>query len=97
LESLTQQTNLVQLTYAEPPQNPSSPKLLLNLVIGIFLGGIAGVGASMTLELRNRRIREDQEMVALLGIPLLGRIKPSRVTPNDRQRKHQGRLQPSTV
>ena len=77
LESLTQQTNVVQLTTATPPLHPSSPKLTLNLALAIFLGGIFGVGTALAAELRNRRIREDADMTQLLGIPLLGRLRPA--------------------
>ncbi len=45
LESLTQQTNVVQLSTATVPMDPSSPKLVINLIVGIFLGGVLGIGA----------------------------------------------------
>jgi chain length determinant protein EpsF len=74
LESLTQQTNVVQLTTATAPLNPSSPKLVLNMLLAIFLGGVFGVGAAIAVEMRSRRVREDADMVELLGVPLLGKI-----------------------
>jgi uncharacterized protein involved in exopolysaccharide biosynthesis len=100
LESVTQQTNVVQLTKADPPNNPSSPKLFLNLIIGIFLGGVAGIGAAMAGELSNRRVREDADMVALLGVPLIGRI--GTVTPPSAharltQSTTPGRMEPAPI
>ena len=46
LESLTQQTNVVQLSTASVPKDPSSPKLVINLILAIFLGGVLGIGSA---------------------------------------------------
>jgi chain length determinant protein EpsF len=83
LESLTQQTNVVQLTVAEEPRSPSSPKLVLNLALAIFLGAIFAVGTALFIELRNPRVREHEDMVQLLGVPLLGRIGAMVTRPTD--------------
>jgi succinoglycan biosynthesis transport protein ExoP len=98
LESLTQQTNVVQLTTAAAPLNPSSPKLIINLALGIFLGGVLAVGAAFAVEMRNRRIREDEDMRDLLGVPLLGRLRPAIALSSAlRLPKPASRLEPSTI
>jgi chain length determinant protein EpsF len=74
LESQANQTNVVQLTYAMPPVKPSSPKLLLNLLIGGLLGAMMAVAAAIGLELLQPRVRLEQDLVYLLGVPLLGKI-----------------------
>jgi chain length determinant protein EpsF len=74
LESQTQQTNIVQLTFAVPPLQHSSPKLLLNLLLGLLFGGVLGVGTALLLEVRDPRVRDDSEMSQLLDVPLLGKI-----------------------
>jgi uncharacterized protein involved in exopolysaccharide biosynthesis len=74
LESQTSQTNVVQLTTATPPLMASSPKLLLNLLIGFFLGGVFGVGAALFLEALHPRVRLDEDLLNLLGVPILGKI-----------------------
>jgi len=74
LESQTDQTNVVLLTKAIPPMIRSSPRLTIDMLIGGFLGLILGIGAAVVLELRDRRLREDYEMVELTGAPLLGRV-----------------------
>jgi chain length determinant protein EpsF len=94
LESFTQQTNVVQLEVADPPLKPSSPNLILNLLLGIFLGAIAGVGVAMMYELRDPLVREESEMVALLGIPLLGSIRTSS---GGSWPSHPARLKPSGI
>jgi chain length determinant protein EpsF len=79
LESQTSQTNVVQLTTATPPMKPSSPKLLLNVLLAFFLGGVFGIGAALFLELLHPRVRLDEDLLNLLGVPILGKI--GNVTP----------------
>jgi chain length determinant protein EpsF len=99
LESLTQQTNVVQLTTATAPNNPSSPKLVINLLVAIFLGGVLGIGAALAAEMRNRRVREDEDIVELLGVPLLGKLEVVRVRANDVRipQAASRRLEPSVI
>ena len=74
LESQTSQTNVVQLTVATAPLRPSSPKLLLNLLIGAFLGGVLGVAAALFQETMHPRVRLDEDLLRLLGVPILAKI-----------------------
>ena len=74
LESQTSQTNVVQLTTATAPLSPSSPKLILNALIGIFLGGFFGIGVALFLEALHPRVRLDEDLQQLLGVPILGKI-----------------------
>jgi chain length determinant protein EpsF len=99
LESLTQQTNVVQLTTATPPFDPSSPKIVLNMLIAIFLGGVLGIGGALAVELRDRRIREDDDILEVLGVPMLGRIKSVVLRANDARTRQAapGRLEPSAI
>jgi chain length determinant protein EpsF len=99
LESLTQQTNVVQLTTASVPDDPSSPKLIINLIVGIFLGGVLGIAAALAAEMSNRRIREDADMVDLLGVPLLGKIAVVLVRAHDMRvpKSAPARLEPSVI
>jgi chain length determinant protein EpsF len=74
LESQTSQTNVVQLTTATAPLSPSSPRLILNALIGFFLGGVFGIGVALFLEALHPRIRLDDDLLSLLGVPILGKI-----------------------
>jgi capsular polysaccharide biosynthesis protein len=68
------------------------------MLLGIFLGGVFGIGAALAVEMRNRRVREAEDMVELLGVPLLGTIRPVLVRAGElRLPKPQGRLAASTV
>ncbi len=72
LESQNQQTNISVLSPASPPLKPSSPKLLLNTLVAIFLGGLLAVGSALVRELQDRRVRGPQDLVESLGLPMLG-------------------------
>lgn len=99
LESLTQQTNVVQLTTATAPTGASSPKLVINLIVAIFLGGMLGIATALASEMRNRRVREDEDILDLLGVPLLGKLDVVRVRVNDVRvlQPAPGRLEPSVI
>ena len=72
LESQTTQSNIHLLTTATPPLEPSSPKLVLNTLLAIFIGGLLAVGAALLLELKDRRVRNVEDVVAALGLPVIG-------------------------
>lgn len=99
LESQEQQTNMVQLTTATEPFVPSSPKVLLNLLAGIFLGGLFGIGAALIAERRDPRMRDDTELMQLLGVPIL--VKIGSVNVKNQRRGEPGpstqQLEPSAI
>ncbi|MDB5744869.1 MAG: lipopolysaccharide biosynthesis [Polaromonas sp.] len=77
LQSLTNQTNVVRMDTALAPLEPSSPKLILNLLIAAFGGTLLGVAWALLLELPNRRIRSAEDLVQLLDIPVLATLAPT--------------------
>lgn len=72
LESQSNQTNVSVLRVASPPSTPSSPKILLNIVLSVLVGGVLGIAASLGMELIDRRLRSDRDIVDALGAPMLG-------------------------
>ena len=74
LESQAQQTNIELLAAAAVPTEASSPKLILNVLFGLFVGVVCGIGAALLRELTDRRVRDGDELLPLLGVPILGRI-----------------------
>lgn len=72
LEGQTQQTNIVILNQAVEPIEPSSPKLVRNALLSVFVGAMLGVGLALLLELVNRRVRSPQDIVEVLGLPVIG-------------------------
>lgn len=71
LEAKSVQTDVAILNGAIPPTEPSSPKILLNTIAAIFLGGLLGMGAAFGLEILNRRVRSPEDIQEFLGLPLL--------------------------
>ena len=74
LESQSVQTNIALLNPAAEPTDPSRPKILLNLLVSIFLGGLLGVGVALMLELGNRRVRSAEDIVEAIDLPVLATI-----------------------
>ena len=72
LESQTTQSNINLLTQATPPLEPSSPRIVLNTLLSIFLGTLLAVGTALLLELKDRRVRNVDDVVEALGLPVLG-------------------------
>jgi chain length determinant protein EpsF len=72
LESQATQSNINQLTTAAPPLEPSSPNLLLNTALAIFLGGLLAVGTAMLLEMMDRRVRSTDDISAALDLMVIG-------------------------
>ncbi|MEW6514357.1 MAG: chain length determinant protein EpsF [Pseudomonadota bacterium] len=86
LESKNMQTNVSILTPADAPVEHSSPRLLLNLVLAVFLGTLLGVGAALLAELIDRRVRSAADLAESLGLQVLATIdgrlpKPRRFKP----------------
>jgi succinoglycan biosynthesis transport protein ExoP len=70
---------------ADVPQKPSSPRMLLNLILSVFAGlGLGGLLA-LVLEQMDEAITDPAEVKRLLGLPLLGTVPKvsDKTTPRD--------------
>jgi chain length determinant protein EpsF len=74
LEAQSTQSFANVLTTAQPAAEASSPKILLNTLLAIFLGVLLAVGVALLLELSDRRVRAPDDVVAALGLPVLGTL-----------------------
>jgi succinoglycan biosynthesis transport protein ExoP len=74
LESQSTQSNMNMLTQATPPIEASSPRILVNTLLSIVLGSLLAIGAALMLELVDRRVRTADDIVAMLGLPIIGTI-----------------------
>lgn len=72
LESQTTQSNINVLSEAVPPTDVSSPKIILNTVLAIFLGGLLAIATAMLLEVRDRRVRSVDDVLSALDLPVIG-------------------------
>ncbi|MCH8504050.1 MAG: chain length determinant protein EpsF [Ectothiorhodospiraceae bacterium] len=78
LESRLGETDIAVLNAAVPPMLPSAPDIRLNLVVAAALGLLLGIGLSLLLELRNRRVRSRADIEEHLGLPVLAHLPGKR-------------------
>jgi chain length determinant protein EpsF len=74
LESRVDRTNVAILNQAMPPLLPDSPKILLNLVVGLFAGIALAMGLVLTLEVCNRRLRSAEDLADFTDLPVLAEL-----------------------
>jgi capsular polysaccharide biosynthesis protein len=68
--------NVSVLSKAALKENPSpvNPKPFLNMAIALVVGLMAGVGLAFLLEYMDNTIKDEHDLEALLGLPVLGAI-----------------------
>ena len=66
--------NIAIIDRAEPPTEPSSPNLLLNLLLSLVGGGVAALGLVFLLEQMREGLTDPTKVSELLGMPLLGSV-----------------------
>jgi len=81
VESGARSTNVTVLNPAVEPTRHSKPKTMLNIVLGVFVGIVLGLGAVFLLELLDRRVRSADDLETGLDVPLLATLQPWRPSP----------------
>ena len=74
MESEMSQTDISILNPAIPPRKASNPKMRLNMILSIFLGGILGAGSAILVELLDRRVRSAIDILEVLDLPVFALI-----------------------
>ncbi len=74
LESQTNQSNVSLLSEARAPNQPSSPRILLNTALASILGLALAIAAALAVESVDRRLRLPADIVESLGLPIIGAI-----------------------
>lgn len=77
LQSQVGHTNVALLNPAIVPTTVSSPRILLNMVLSVFLGGMLSVGVALLAELMNRKVRSPEDISDDLEIPVIGVLERS--------------------
>jgi len=76
LESQNNQANTRLLSPAIEPLYPSRPKVMVG-VVGSVLGGLVlGIVAALAWELLDRRVRDPEDMMVTMGVPVIGVLRP---------------------
>jgi polysaccharide biosynthesis transport protein len=76
LESQNRQSNATVISQASVPSEPSSPKVVANLLMGIAGALLLGLGSAILIEQFDKRIRTAADAIDFLGLPVIG-IMPS--------------------
>lgn len=66
--------NIAVVDQALPPTGPSSPNLMLNLLLALVAGSVLAALATLVLENLSEGLRDPQQVGDVLGVPLLGAI-----------------------
>lgn len=66
--------NIAIVDLAEVPQRPSSPRLTINLAVGLLAGLLLGAATAFALEQIDESLAEPEEIRRRLGVPLLGSV-----------------------
>lgn len=86
LRTYTQTTEIVGLqeadarviSYATPPSNPSAPRPVLSMALGVVAGGMIGLGLAFLRELVNTSISSAEQLRAKTGLPVLASMPEAR-------------------
>ena len=76
--SLESQANLTEVAVLNPavaPLKPSSPKVMLNVLLSVFLGGMLGAGFGLLAEMMDRRVRSRDDIIEAFDIPVFAVIR----------------------
>ena len=82
IEGQSNQSDISILNVAQPPTNPSSPKVFMNILIAVFLGSLLGISLGFLAELADRRVRSKDDLIDILEVPVFAVIdgKPKKPT-----------------
>ncbi len=69
--------NVSVIDKAQLPTKPSSPRLVLNMLLAGVLGVVLGIGLALLLDQLDQGVSDPADVEALLGVPLLGTIPQS--------------------
>ena len=94
LVSSLQTGNAELVQRAELPTSPSSPKTTRNVIVGILVGLMLGLGMAFLVDRLDRRLRDTDEIQDLFGRPILAQVPKDRSL---RRREWHGERLPPVV
>ena len=74
IEGSAEQSEISILNPATAPMGASGPRVMLNTMLSVFLGTVLGLGFALLLEMIDRRVRSENDLVEVLQMPVFGVI-----------------------
>lgn len=75
IEGQSNQSDIAILNPAIPPTLPSSPKVLIIIVLAIMMGAILGIGFGFLAEIADGRVRCREDIARVLEVPIFAIIE----------------------
>lgn len=76
-QSITEQVqtvNLLVIEKAETPRAPVKPRKMMNIMLGIIVGLLGGVGMAFFMEYLDQTVKSPEDAESRIGVPVLGMI-----------------------
>ncbi|MFZ4551263.1 MAG: chain length determinant protein EpsF [Aquabacterium sp.] len=74
LESTSSQSNIYLVSSATPPTKATSPRIVLNMVLSVILGGFIAIFTALGIESLDKRVRCARDIAEHLELPVIGFI-----------------------
>ena len=84
MEGQSEQSDVAILNPAVAPIEPAAPRMLLNTVLSVMLGGVLGMAFGLVVEFMDRRVRSTGDLANVADIPVLGNISWAPPKPRSR-------------
>lgn len=72
LEGQTTQSSVNILQQASEPAIPTSPKIVVNVIISLVVGALLAIGLVLLIEMLDRRVRSSEDVMMMLDLPVIG-------------------------
>ncbi|MDR3390220.1 MAG: chain length determinant protein EpsF [Sulfuriferula sp.] len=71
MASQTNQTNISLLNPATIPTKPASKSMIVIIILALFMGTFLGMMFTLLAEMKDRRVRTENDLTDILGLPVL--------------------------
>ena len=74
VKEIMKMDNVQIIDEAPLPQIPAEPNRVRNVILGALIGLVIGIGLAFLLEYLDRSVKTEEQVTAILGVPVLGSI-----------------------
>ena len=74
IEAQSNQNDIAVLSAAQVPGAPYTPRILLNMLLAVIVGGVLGLGFGLIAEMLDRRVRSSNDIAELLKVPVVALV-----------------------